>query len=82
MQSEKSCSVAGVVLSAYLQGLSVTLLPNEPKGSLLVLDCTKVNYIGEIAAIDVWKHEIKDDFIGSYDWVRAFYDDDDIFLHW
>jgi hypothetical protein len=83
IESELKCSSSGVVLSAYLQGLSVNLLPSEPKGDLLVFDCKKVKYKGSLLHVEDWKDDIVfEELIGAFDWVRAFHRDEDIRLKW
>ena len=83
MESEQQCSVSGVILSAYLQGLSVDFLPNKAMGDVFIWDCKNIHYIGNMDDFQDWRHDIDtENLIGSYDWVRAFYSDDDIFLYW
>ncbi len=83
IDSEQKCSSSGVVLSAYLQGISVNLIPSKPKGDLLVLDCKKVNYLGTITNLDeIQKNVNLEELVGAFDWARAFHPDNEIILKW
>ena len=83
IESEQKCSSSGVVLSAYLQGISVNLIPSKPKGDLLVLDCIKVNYLGTITNLDEIQQSVNlEELIGAFEWARAFHPDDEIILKW
>ena len=80
-------SKGGVAVVAGFQGIStekrITTLGRGGSDLSAVAIAKKVNYVGEISEMDLWKHEIKEEeLIGSYDWVLAFYDDDEIFLYW
>lgn len=83
IDSEQKCSSSGVVLSAYLQGLSVDLIPSQPEGDLLVLDCKKVNDLGTIKNVDKIQQSVNlEELVGAFDWARAFHSDDKIILKW